>query len=154
MIAQMNLNDHVTVKLTKHGVNVLRDQHHQWQMHFSNALINHEYKDFVAPENNMYTAQMWSLIETFGDHIGMGRKDVFDMNFSLHKVNVQLHERTDNREIFKGREAFIALGQGKVLYHEENRETPIYIDDNDNLVNAGYMEYPDLLGTWYSTPKK
>lgn len=64
-------------------------------------------------------------------------------------------QSTDTVETFTGRAAFKALAEGKVLYHEDDDEqNPVYIDDEDNLINAGYMNYHDLLGTWYSKPKK
>lgn len=77
-----------------------------------------------------------------------------DENINI-EFRLEENQSAEEPETFTGREAFIALGQGKVLYHEDDDEQqPIFIDDNDDLINAGYMNYHDLLGTWYSKPRE
>ena len=92
MRAQMNLNDYVTVQLTPRGVFVLRQRHDQRQRMFKELLPDHEVKKFEVPENNMYTAQMWQLFEVFGEYMGLGSENVFELNVSLHKVQADIEE--------------------------------------------------------------
>ena len=83
--AQLNLNDYVTVQLTDHGVEILRQKHQERELKLKSSL--RDYADFVPPENNMLTIQMWELMQTFGEHMGMGMKLPFGLWISAHKAN-------------------------------------------------------------------
>lgn len=88
--AQFNLNSSVTVHLTEHGVNILRQRHYDLEMKIRSSST--DIQQFVPPENDMYTAQMWYLIQVFGEHIGMAMKQPFDLSITLHDVDAQVHE--------------------------------------------------------------
>lgn len=92
MRAQMNLNDYVTVRLTPLGIKVLRQRHDHFQQMYKELPIDHEVEEFKVPENNMYTAQMWQLFEVFGEYMGLGSENVFELNVSLHKVQADIEE--------------------------------------------------------------
>lgn len=86
MRAQMNMNEIVTVNLTEFGVNVLREKHYGFQRWIKDRNARHVIKDFIAPENGMYTVQMWHLFQDFGEHMGMGKEMPFHTNIALHNV--------------------------------------------------------------------
>jgi hypothetical protein len=93
--AQFNLNDSVTVHLTEHGVNILRKKHVEFQKRWSRiAGKTYRYVEFVPPKDNMYTTQMWMLMEVFGEHMGIARENPFDLWISLHGADSQSIEQT------------------------------------------------------------
>lgn len=80
-MVEVNLNQTVKVKLTSHGIGILRDFHNEKQdkIHF----INHSYEKLPfklrLDDEGYYTTQMWTLMQTFGNHVGLGRRSPFDI---------------------------------------------------------------------------
>jgi len=69
-----NINDYVKVKLTYHGMDILRKNHAK--------IFAHTYKvpDFVPPivDEDGYTEfQMWYLMQEFGEYIYLGCENPF-----------------------------------------------------------------------------
>ena len=93
--AQFYLNDYVTVHLTGHGVNILRKRHNDLEFAMSSRNLRHQYREFVPPENNMYTAQMWYLMQVFGEYMGLAKENPFALSITLHNVYCQKIESNE-----------------------------------------------------------
>ncbi|WP_248499780.1 hypothetical protein [Staphylococcus aureus] len=89
MLAQMNMNDNVTVRLTERGIKILRERHEQLQALLKEQDASHVVKPFVEPENDMYTEQLWKLFQIFGHAWGLGLDEPFYTRISIHKVQGQ-----------------------------------------------------------------
>jgi hypothetical protein len=77
---KFNLNEHVRVKLTAHGRQILRSQHEVWLKSIPKL------GDFVLPkedEDGWSEWQMWHLMETFGNHIHLGHDIPFDLDIEI-----------------------------------------------------------------------
>lgn len=74
-----NVNDHVKVKLTDHGRQILQDLHDHM---YRNSLGAPPY---VPPEEKegWSTWQIWDLMSTFGPHIMMGRPVPFETTIDV-----------------------------------------------------------------------
>lgn len=69
---EFNANQYVKVKLTEHGLRVMRD----W---YGDRVYNMAEKD----EHGYTKVQMWHIMHIFGEHMTLGAKPVFDMNMIL-----------------------------------------------------------------------
>ena len=87
--AQFNVNERVTVQLTDHGVDILRHNHYEYQNYLKSKDPQHEVREFVPPENNMYTDQMWHFMKTFGEYMGWGRENPFVLTITIHNIDSQ-----------------------------------------------------------------
>jgi len=79
---KINLNDNVRVKLTKKGLLVLMEQHEELMSIFPERARYH----FRTPETDRdgWTKfQLWSLMQKFGKHIGMGFDPVFETEIEI-----------------------------------------------------------------------
>lgn len=63
-----NINNNIKVKLTEHGKNILKKQHEELYQ-YSCASNYRQYVPITEDENGFSTWQMWSLFETFKEHI-------------------------------------------------------------------------------------
>lgn len=87
--AQFNVNEKVTVQLTDHGVDILRHNHYEYQNYLKSKDPQHEVLEFVPPENNMYTDQMWHFMKIFGEYMGWGRENPFVLTITIHNIDSQ-----------------------------------------------------------------
>jgi hypothetical protein len=74
---QFNINDTVKVRLTKFGKELHKKQ---WEDFWSSINRLHE-NPYIPPkedENGFCEFQMWSLMETFGNHIGLCKEPAFE----------------------------------------------------------------------------
>jgi len=68
----MNLNDTVTVTLTKRGAEILNKDARRLNLVFRKILNKHDYK-----EGDDYTRSLWMMFEEFGKHCSAGGEAVF-----------------------------------------------------------------------------
>lgn len=77
-----NINDDVYVKLTDYGRKIHREEH----IKFWGKLpkLSHPTYDPPKEDSDGWSKwQMWSLMKEFGNHIGMGKPNVFDTTIKL-----------------------------------------------------------------------
>lgn len=92
--AQFNMNSKVTVHLTERGINILKNEHEEY---LKLTLMQRGYDpynptEFERPENNMYTDQMWVIMQKFGLYIGPWQEAPFFLSIVLHDVEAQVKE--------------------------------------------------------------
>lgn len=78
---KFNLNDHVLVKITEHGVEYLKQRHNERNSFYHGAI-----GDFIPPvvDENGYTKyQLWRLMQDFGPAIFMGGNLPIDTNILI-----------------------------------------------------------------------
>lgn len=93
--AVFNLNSHVTVTLTEMGIQILEDRWNYSCDRFPGLDHSHFENKLKEIRNNggVYRDQMHSIINIFGDHIGLGKKLPFETD-----IVVELYE-SDNIEL-------------------------------------------------------
>ena len=77
-----NINKNVRVRLTNHGRKVHRQKHDDFWRSVNKA----DPPAYLPPdedEEGWSKWQMWTLMQTFGDHIGMGHPNCFDLTIEL-----------------------------------------------------------------------
>lgn len=73
---EFNVNNEVKVRLTPHGLHILK---------MENPV---SYKYNFNPSNNVLTEQLWIVMFTFGKHLYNGSKILFvDNNVHLKEIN-------------------------------------------------------------------
>ena len=79
---EFNINQYSKVKLTDVGLSILENDHNHFQ-----ELRKKEYRREWSPpkldDNGYYKCQMWQLMQTFGDHIGLAKHMAFDANIII-----------------------------------------------------------------------
>ncbi len=83
-----NLNYHVKVKLTDYGIELLANKHAENRRLYPR--VKHYQQPFKMPKTDEdgYTIyQMWSLMETFGNHIGLCCDNPFDLNVLIEVID-------------------------------------------------------------------
>lgn len=68
----MDLNDTVTVTLTKRGAEILNRKARKLNLAFRIILNKHDYK-----EGDDYTGSLWMMFEEFGGYCSAGSEAVF-----------------------------------------------------------------------------
>lgn len=81
-----NINDMVTVELTDVGVDILRKQHYQ-DSDLVFKITGESIGEFEPPVNNIYTKQMWQLMNIFGTYLMMGGPLPFATTVEVTKKN-------------------------------------------------------------------
>lgn len=118
MLAQMNMNDNVTVRLTERGIKILRERHDELQAWLKERNESHVVKPFVEPENDMYTNQLWTLFQIFGHAFVMGTEVPFYVNVSIRKVECERDKLQQEHETMRNALKFISgQGLGGVYQH-------------------------------------
>ncbi len=78
---QVNLNDFARVKLTEHGEQIIQERKKEIdKLIVSNGGTPSDYDPLGLDKDGYYRDQLWSLIETFGGHIGLGLETPFKGN--------------------------------------------------------------------------
>lgn len=81
---KFNFNDTIKVKLTEVGVSILKQQHDELngyiQERGGKGLGPYEVK---VDEEGYSSFQFWSLIETFGEHVGVTKEQPFQADIIL-----------------------------------------------------------------------
>lgn len=78
---KFNINEYFRVKLTERGKQLHRDQHAALNARFPAALLK-----YTAPEEDgegWSKWQAWHLMQTFGEHIGMGFDPPFETTIEI-----------------------------------------------------------------------
>lgn len=83
-IIKFNLNDWVRVKLTDHGRHILLRKALRDREEFP-ALRSFPYKPPVEDAEGWSKWQLWSLISEFGEHVGLGLDNPFELDIELLK---------------------------------------------------------------------
>lgn len=73
---KFNMNNTVKVKLTDKGKDIYYHQHDDLNKQSGGIFIKPKYPEIG--EDGYFKEQLWHLMQTFGDHVGMG----FDQPFS------------------------------------------------------------------------
>lgn len=83
-----NINEMVKVKLTPKGVGVLREKHRELNYFLETRTCATEglgpFK-LKLDSDGYYKTQLWSLMEDFGEYMGITRELVFETNIILVK---------------------------------------------------------------------
>lgn len=85
MKVTFNLNEKATVKLNEEGLKILSDK---WMASCDrHPSLDREYfvnriKE-IREDGFLYTAQLWSIIDAFGQHIGLGMNPPFSTTISV-----------------------------------------------------------------------
>jgi len=95
-----NINDNVRVRLTEHGRKVLQQKRDELMCQLPHTPLTSRTPDSLwynrpliqEDEDGWSEWQMWNLIETFGDYIGMEMPNVFDLTIEIK--DEYLHETT------------------------------------------------------------
>lgn len=96
---KFNINNYVTVKLTPHGVQRLKDQHkefYEWMRNKGSTTIRtpEEYNrklDETLEKNDMkYRMQGWMFMEKLGHQCGPGHRQLFETIIEI-----------DDKDLFK-----------------------------------------------------
>ena len=72
---KFNINDYVRVKLTDLGRYIYYHQYDELNKIYGKQVCEPSYPKEV---DGWYRAQLWSIMELFGPHIGMGKLNVFE----------------------------------------------------------------------------
>lgn len=83
---QVNINDNVKVKLNELGINILKEQRDE----LNKALTKNGAKGLgdyepKVDEEGYTTFQLWSLMQTFGEHLSLGFKIPFEPEIIVTK---------------------------------------------------------------------
>lgn len=81
-----NVNDNVRVKLTPLGHKILLDDYLTMMLSYSEANRPFPYRAPKEDAEGWSTWQMWHLIQAFGPHVSMGRKNPFETNIQIEVV--------------------------------------------------------------------
>lgn len=81
---EFNVNDSVFVKLTPHGVSILRQRHDNLQKLIP-RVCRSSFKLPKKDKDGYSEFQSWVLFETFGDYIGMGQPEPFETTIRFRK---------------------------------------------------------------------
>ena len=86
---KFNINNYVKVKLTDRGMAILKRNHEELDkaIRARNGIGLETYKPNIDSEG-YYNTQMWSLIEEFGESIGLGRMCAFETNIICCKGEI------------------------------------------------------------------
>lgn len=83
---EFNINDNVKVRLTDHGRKLHKKLHDEfWAQH------PHVQQPYVPPKedcNGWSSWQMWILMNTFGEHVGMALPLCFDSTIRIDVVAI------------------------------------------------------------------
>jgi len=88
---EFNINLNVYVKLTDLGKQILVRYNNYYQ-NIQGARPYEDFNDipFIKTDKDGYTEfQMWNLMEIFGQYIGMGQPNVFDLGIRLNKKDLK-----------------------------------------------------------------
>ena len=78
---EFNINNYVKVKLNDKGIEILKDRHEELNRRL--AMFGGKGFDkfkLRVDSEGYYKTQMWSLMEMFGESIGIGFECVFETN--------------------------------------------------------------------------
>lgn len=77
---EFNLNYRMGVKLTELGIEILRQRHEEFRRRVP-SVPEFELK---LDEDGYYRDQAWSIMQVFGEHVGMARPPVFSTEVRLY----------------------------------------------------------------------
>lgn len=82
MTTLFNINQHVSVQLTDKGCRIHREEYDKLMAFYGREIF--PYRPPVEDANGWSKWQMWTLIEAFGSHIGMGFDPPFNTEIRIH----------------------------------------------------------------------
>lgn len=77
---KMNLNDTVKVKLTDEGIKILKERYQYFNRMLAKQSIPIEPFELKLDAEGYYHAQLWHLLEDFGDKVFLGCEVPFENN--------------------------------------------------------------------------
>jgi len=115
---KFNISENVKVRLTTHGMRVLKEQYDELKQKLPNIPPFQEPK---KDENGYSEFQLWSLMETFGAHCGIFKQSPFETEIIL----------SDKEEVCEWRKIAISddVFDGTVYKAECGHQMPDYFDD-------------------------
>ena len=84
-MTEFSLNQNVKVRLTNHGIGILRDAHYDLQEKMCLISYSYEKQPFVLSldEDGYYKTQMWALMQSFGNYVGIAKEPPFDIKILI-----------------------------------------------------------------------
>lgn len=80
---KVNMNDRVKVKLTEHGLCILKRQHDELNKKIESAGGVVRGWELKLDRDGYYEDSLWGIMQTFGEHIGMGMKQPFEVEIII-----------------------------------------------------------------------
>lgn len=83
-----NINENVAVRLTPLGKAIHRQQFDDFTQRYPKA--GFEYRTPTEDEEGYSTFQMWSIMQTFGSHIGLLKPEPFETTIRIENKEKEL----------------------------------------------------------------
>ena len=124
---KININDNIKVKLTEHGLKLLKEHYGQL-----NKMFNVK-KEVKLDENGYFTQQLWSVMQIFGTYMYNGAPTIFENN------SIEIDDST----VQHSRAIVVGLADGSVFTYKGIEYTLVKVIGNGyNLLINGKNALP------------
>ena len=106
---ELNLNEIVFVKLTDHGRAIHKANHERI---FTSRLAVIPYEQPKEDAEGFSTWQLWGLMEEFGQHMGLGKENCFDLTIRIGNTSREIALEKSLRRCLKEAEEWMDEAPG------------------------------------------